>query len=133
MLSPRVVQFRPHRTTTADAVIAELEKVMAGANPNFRFQCPSADIDALLAGVLPEEIRMFVEDPNPRSGPQLDRNFITEYRTDIFRDVIVSDVWAVAPFPDGNGIRFSDYSLVVLTESGIKAVARNSTGRVRHV
>ena len=54
MLHPRVVQFKPHRTVRVEQVIAELTKMIANANPNFNFQCPSADIDALLAGVVPE-------------------------------------------------------------------------------
>lgn len=55
MLNPGVVQFKPYRTASVDDVIGELTKVIAGANPRFRFQCPGADIDALLAGVLPDE------------------------------------------------------------------------------
>ena len=124
MLHPRVVQFKPHRTVRVEQVIAELTKMIANANPNFNFQCPSADIDALLAGVVPEEIRVFVDDPNPKSGPQPDRNFVAEYRTDIFRDVILSDVSHAAPWPDEDGIRFSDYSLLVLTDSGLTAVQK---------
>lgn len=112
MLNPRVVQFKPHRTASVTDVVDELTKMIAGANPNFRFQCPSADIDALLAGVLPDEIRIFVDDPNPKSGPQPDMHFVTEYRVDIFRDVILSDVWQAAPWPGADGIRFSDYSLL---------------------
>ena len=124
MLHPRVVQFRPHRIARVEDVIAELTKMIANANPNFKFQCPSADIDSLHAGVLPDEIRVFVDDPNPKSGPQPDRNFVTEYRTDIFRDVILSDVWHAAPWPDEDGIRFSDYSLLVVTDSGLTAVPK---------
>ncbi len=107
-------------------MLGELIRIIAGANPNFRFQCPSADIDALLAGVLPDEIRVFVDDPNPKSGPQPDKHFVTEYRTDIFRDVIVSDVSHAAPWPDDDGIRFSDYSLLVLNENGLSAIPKKS-------
>lgn len=124
MLNPRVAQFKPQRTASVDDVIAELRRVIAGANPNFRFTCPSADINALLAGVLPDEIRLFVDDPSPKSGPQPDKNFVTDYRVDIFREVIVSDVWHAAPLPDEQGIRFSDYSLLVLTEVGLTAVPK---------
>lgn len=131
MLHPRVAQFKPQRTASVDDVIAELRSVIARANPNFQFTCPSADIDALLAGVLPDEIRLFVEDPCPKSGPQPDKDFVTEYRADIFRDVIVSDVWHAAPWPDEQGIRFSDYSLLVLTDGGLTAVPKKvpQTGR----
>lgn len=124
MLNPRVMQFQPHRTASVDDVLAVLARMIAGANPNFRFQCPSADIDALLAGVLPNEIRLFVDDPEPKSGPQPDKHFVTEYKTDIFRDVILSDVPHAAPWPDEDGIRFSDYSLLVLTDCGITAVPK---------
>lgn len=124
MLNPRVAQFKPQRTASVDDVIAELRSVIAGANPNFRFTCPSADINALLAGVLPDEIRLFVDDPSPKSGPQPDMHFVTKYRADIFRDVTVSDVWHSAPWPDDDGIRFSDYSLLVLTEAGLTAVPK---------
>ena len=124
MLNPRVAQFKPQRTASVSDVIAELRGVIAGANPNFRFTCPSADINALLAGVLPDEIRLFVDDPCPKSGPQPDRHFVTEYKADIFRAVIVSDVWHAAPWPDEDGIRFSDYSLLVLTEAGLTAVPK---------
>ncbi len=127
MLNSRVAQFMPQRTASVGDVIAELRRVIAGANPNFRFTCPSADINALLAGVLPDEIRLFVDDPFPKSGPQSDTNFVTNYKTDIFRDVIVSDVWHAAPAPDEDGIRFSDYSLLVVTEAGLTVVPKKGS------
>jgi hypothetical protein len=126
MLNSRVIQFKPQRTASVGDVIAELRRVIAGANPNFRFTCPSADINALLAGVLPDEIRLFIDDPFAfvKSGPQSDTNFVTSYNAGIFRDVIVSEVWRAAPSPDEDGIRFSDYSLLVLTEAGLTAVPK---------
>lgn len=126
MLNSRVIQFKPLRTASVSDVIAELRIVIASANPNFRFTCPSADINALLSGVLPDEIRLFVDDPFPflKSGPQSDTNFVTNYKADIFRDVIVSVVWHAAPSPDEDGIRFSDYSLLVLTEAGLTVVPK---------
>ena len=126
MLNPRVAQFRPQRTASVDDVIAELRRMIVAANPNFRFTCPSADINALLAGVLPDEIRLFVDDPCPKSGPQPDKQFATEYRDDIFRDVFVSDVFQAVPGPDEEGIRFSDYSLLVPTEAGLTAVPKKT-------
>lgn len=112
MLFPKAVRFRPFRTSTAAEVIGEIAIMMCNANPNFRYQCPTADILSLLSNQVPPEVCVFVEDTKVRSGPQPDTEFIASFNARIFRDVIVSEVRWAAPNPDSNGLRFSDYSMI---------------------
>jgi hypothetical protein len=124
MLGSKVIRFMPHRLARADAVIAEIASVMRGANPNFRYQCPSADLDALLAGIVPSEFRLFVDDPGPKSGPQPDSHFITDYNADVFREVVVAEVYQAVPLPGPDGLRFSDYTMICPSNTGIVPITR---------
>lgn len=122
MLGSKVVRFIPHRIANATDVAAEIAGMMRNANPRFLYQCPTADIEALMAGQVPFEVRLFVDDPHPDYGPQPDKEFITTYRADIFSDVIVSDVFHASPLPRDDGLRFSDYTMISWTDSGIAPV-----------
>ncbi len=110
------VQFRPCPSAASSDVAAAIASMMSTASPNFRYQCPQADLLELAAGQTPSKIRIFVEYTDVRSGPQPDTEFITSYDTSLFRDVIVSEVRGQLPAPTESGVLFTDY--VILATDG---------------